>query len=454
MARLACMLVLWAVALLPTTAETLPAVKKDNPAVISAKLRKGSFPSTLQKRDTISAPALSDGSYLMNISIGTPPQPVGMVLDTLDTTFMVMYPGPNTNCSAHHHCEEMGYFDPRNSSTFATAEHNWEGLDDSFDGSDTVTVGGAKLSDVSLGLVTINDPYSYNLLGIGPDNRSFPYQLVDSGLISTPSFSAWRNPNTTNEGEIIFGGINSAKFNAPLHAFSFKDVISFPVHGIQIKLANGITSQTESNSQNSTITSTIPVARFPLYSRYITTNLPRAMTMDLYAALNLSSFQWENGYWPPPQVPCTRRSENHTIAFLIGNSTIPISWSAFLSEEYNDPDTCSFYITPSDDDKGSWTGVLGSLFLSNIYLAVDYNSMMVGIAPLNKNPGSDEILEMGTSSPQIPRAVGDFPPTVTAYAPAPTENPTTETSSGLAAMRTAAPGLLPGVVGAVVLAII
>lgn len=105
-----------------------------------------------------------------------------------------------------------------------------------------------------------------------------------------------------------------------------------------------------------------------------------------------------------------------------------------------------------------FVGTLGSSLLSHLYLAVDYNSMMVGIAPLNQSPGKDEILEIGTQAPQFPGGVGDFPEKVTAYAPAPTETVVTETSDGWAAMKTAGPAargyMLSGAAGALFLAVV
>ncbi|KAF9891567.1 hypothetical protein FE257_003578 [Aspergillus nanangensis] len=432
-------------ALLPATAQMIPTVYSDNPVVLSAKLSQGPPPS-LQKRDTVHATAFNERSYWMNISIGTPPQPVAMLVDTLSTSFTVMYPeDEHANCSDNHSCTQMGYFDPNSSSTFVGSEKYF---DESFRGYDAVTVGEATLSNTSLALVTINDPYVYNAIGLSPDVLSFPYRLVNNNLINTPSFSIWKSPNATNEGEILFGGINTAKFHPPLHAFPFEDIISLPVRGIELQLD----PRTASNASNSTLTSTFPVATYPLYSRYITTRLPLDTTLSIYTAFDIPAYQREDGYWPTPELPCPRRDENHTITFFIGDSAIPISWTEFISESYNDPTTCMFQISPSDDDEDAWPGVLGSPFVSNVYLAVDYNSMMAGIAQVNDSPGPDEILEMGTSSPQIPSAVGDFPASVTAYKPTPTETFATETSKGLAVMRTAAPGLVAGFAGVVAFA--
>lgn len=95
----------------------------------------------------------------MNISIGTPPQPVGLLVDTLTASFWVMYPeNEHANCSDNHYCMEMGYFDPERSSTFAGSDENSYYDKDTIRGHDVVTVGEATLSNASFWLGPINDP--------------------------------------------------------------------------------------------------------------------------------------------------------------------------------------------------------------------------------------------------------------------------------------------------------
>lgn len=473
----------WTAALLSASAAaegSIPLVKRDHPAVVSAKLHAAParpIPA-LQARDTISAPALKDlGGYNLNVSIGTPPQSLALLVDAQATGIHVLYPGADSMaCSEERYCSFYGQFDPRGSSSFASDEEDWrESRPESFTGLDTLTLGDSKVTNVSLGLVTVDGISSYSSIGIGPHNTSFVYQLVDRGLISTPSFSMWRDPvaevdveadpNDT-PGGIIFGGINAAKFNGPLHAFSFNGSVptmTVPVRGVQVHVdpaASFVSTANASTTGTTPINATFDETPFDLQTRYITSYFPHDTAMAIYAALNMTTTRRDDGYYPPPEIPCSRSSENHTITFLIGSSSFQIPWTAFLtSTNIPSKGQCYFQIQIPTEDAESpspYKGTLGSTILSYLYMAVDYNSMMVGLAPVNQNPGDDEILEIGTEAPQLPGAEGDFPETVSAYTPAPTtETVATETSDGWAAsMRTAAPGVLPAVAGAVLFGLI
>ncbi|KAL4886095.1 aspartic peptidase domain-containing protein [Aspergillus karnatakaensis] len=287
----------------------------------------------------------------------------------------------------------------------------------------------------------------------------------------------WRDPVTEVDveadpgdtpGGLIFGGINAAKFNGPLHAFSFRDsdpATTVPVRGVQVHVdpTASFVSTANTNSSNtitgSLINATFDETPFKLETRYITSEFPHDTAMAIYAALNMTTTRRDDGYYPSPEIPCSRSSENHTITFLIGSASFDIPWTAFLRPtNWPSNGQCHFHIGIPDDDTeypSLYKGTLGSTILSYLYMAVDYNSMMVGLAPVNQIPGDDEILEIGTAAPQLPGAEGDFPETVSAYSPAPTtETVATETSDGWAAsMRTAAP-VLPAVAGVVLFGLV
>ncbi|RDW76297.1 uncharacterized protein DSM5745_06289 [Aspergillus mulundensis] len=449
----------WTAGLLASAAAegSIPLVKRDHPAVVSA-------------------PAMKDlGGYWLNVSIGTPPQPLALLVDAQAAGISVLYPGAESvECSEERYCSFYGQFDPRNSSSFTSDEDHWREIRPRYiTGLDTLTLGDSRATNLSLRLNYVDGISSYSSIGIGPDNTSFVYQLVDRGLISTPSFSMWRDPVTELDveadpgdtpGGIIFGGINAAKFNGPLHAFSFKDsapTMTVPVRGVQVHVdPTASFISTPNSTTTAPINATFAETPFDLQTRYITSYFPRDTAMAIYAALNMTSTRRDDGYYPTPQVPCSRSAENHTLTFLVGSASFNIPWTAFLSPA-NIPSQgqCSFHITiPTDDDEypSPYKGTLGSTILSYLYLAVDYNSMMVGLAPVNRNPGDDEIREIGTEAPQFPGAEGDFPDAISAYTPAPTtETVATETSDGwAAAMRTAAPGVLPAAVGAVLFGLV
>lgn len=84
-----------------------------------------------------------------------------MLVDALDTGVTVMYAGSkNANCSEYRYCASYGQFDPRNSSSFSSNDEDWEDLPTFTTGFDRLTLGDVQATNVSLGLVAVDDPYS------------------------------------------------------------------------------------------------------------------------------------------------------------------------------------------------------------------------------------------------------------------------------------------------------
>jgi hypothetical protein len=98
------------------------------------------------------------GGYNLNVSIGTPPQSLALLVDAQATGIHVLYPGADSMaCSEERYCSFYGQFDPRGSSSFASEEEDWrESRPESFTGLDTLTLGDSKVTNVSLGLVTVD----------------------------------------------------------------------------------------------------------------------------------------------------------------------------------------------------------------------------------------------------------------------------------------------------------
>lgn len=91
------------------------------------------------------------------MTIGTPPQPVALLVDAQATNIEVMYPGlESENCSEYRYCAFYGQFDPRNSSSFSSDVKDWRELPDYFVGIDTLGVGESKPLNVSLELVPVD----------------------------------------------------------------------------------------------------------------------------------------------------------------------------------------------------------------------------------------------------------------------------------------------------------
>jgi hypothetical protein len=234
--------------------------------------------------------------------------------------------------------------------------------------------------------------------------------LVRQKLITSSSFSVWNTPETNDAG-IIFGGINTAKYHRHLHCFPMHlrpsglgPRVILPVSGVEVQFENG------TSEEDRRLNYGFPEGPFRVRTadkRNTVTSVPRDAVMQLYADLDI---EWDS-FYSRTLIPCARRTEDHILTFTIGNTTISTPWAAFISDadfSSDSSDMCSFDIHPMDEDNSdNLTGELGMNVIQNLYLVVDHDTEMACVAPLNPNPGPDEILEIGTGL-HVPDAVGSF----------------------------------------------
>ncbi|OQE38438.1 hypothetical protein PENCOP_c008G08628 [Penicillium coprophilum] len=427
-------------------------VQRDVPAVVGMDLYGREVSRPLMKRDTatLGTDMFNHISNTVNVSIGTPPQSVGMMVDFLTATFDVFYEDTRwtkSECREIRYCALYGSYNATKSTSNVTKEipNRWGDPYEEF--TDTVTLGGTKVKNVELRRLTI-EYGNYNSIGLSPNNESFPYQLVDRGLIRSPSFSLWGNSSEEGGAGILFGGINKAKYHGPLQAYSFNKTwgsVSIPLSKFQV--------QTESETPtNYTLSSSKP---YMLSAQYIITTLPKDAVLRMYQDYNISYVGWNDDDPQFGLLPCSRQyTETRTVSLFFGNATISANWSdLFVPWGSADSERCSFLIQPEDDLNSSYAGRIGTKFSERMYMTINYNNAFVGVAALNENPGPDDIVEIG-DGPEIPDAVGDFPTSIVPYKkPKPTVSMSTSTSTGLASMPTYMPGgMFVGVAGAALVA--
>ncbi|KOS36285.1 hypothetical protein ACN38_g12987 [Penicillium nordicum] len=432
------------------SAHTFPV--RDVPAIVGMDLYGSKISKPLQKRDTatLATNVLNETAYFINVSIGTPPQPIGMLVDLLTPEFYVITEETNyenSKCRENSLCTSFGSYNISESSSNSTKEipskYKWSSSPDTIR-TDIITIGGTQVKDVGLSLIKVTYE-SWNSIGLSPENTSFPYHLVNQDLIRSPSFSIWGNTSESGGAGILFGGINKAKYHGPLQAFGFNittGLVLLPLSRFQV--------QTDSNvPTNYNISSPKP---YKLSTQYITTTLPKDIVLQMYKDYNISFVGWEG---EDPQfglLPCSRRTQNHTVSLVIGDATISAPWSdLFRPWDSQYGERCIFLIQPEDEEDDTFAGTIGTSFSDHMYMAINYNNAFVGVAALNGNPGPDDIVEIG-DGPEIPDAVGDFPTSIVPYTK-PTPTASTSTSTGLASMPTyMSGGMFAGVAGAALVA--
>ncbi|KAL8724170.1 MAG: hypothetical protein Q9181_006947 [Wetmoreana brouardii] len=238
---------------LATAAALLPWTLAASPRVVSMDFVKAQNPKPrLQRRGTINTPLdnVDDLQYLANISIGTPPQPFIVQIDTGSSDLWI--PSYQSDLCQLGDCSQTGEFDDASSSSFSSSNDDFKisyGDGSRYLGylvSDTVSIGEASLENAVFGLVFRSadvpgdeDGVSTNgVWGISFENSEAgavidgdrPYTgivglMKKEGLISRMAYSLWLNdPGTTGKiskgnaaaGSILFGGVDSNKFDPPL----------------------------------------------------------------------------------------------------------------------------------------------------------------------------------------------------------------------------------------------
>ncbi|CAO3676145.1 unnamed protein product [Rhizopus stolonifer] len=217
--------------------------------------------TSFENRHVRSILANVDLAYLIQIHIGTPPQPFYLLLDTGSSSTWVPLEGCTNNCGYPYHSLQ-----PSRSSTFNTSYlpfsiHYGEGFSSGYYAKDTVTVNGVAIPEVNFAVSDYNDGEitmdgADGILGIGPDNLSLfdnpenkmiptlVTTMYDKGFISQKVFSVYFQPLWPGQqrinGEIVFGGveprhiIGDVKYVPVSSRKEYSDYWAADIHSIKV----------------------------------------------------------------------------------------------------------------------------------------------------------------------------------------------------------------------------
>lgn len=224
------------------------------PKVLSQKLARNqhaSSPADLDRRLAAHRKRQANGVtvplenniflYYTNITVGTPPQPFLVHLDTGSSDLWLNYANSDFCTSPQEPCDATGTYIANDSSTYEFVN---SGFQISYvDGSqsagdyarDTLTLfptpedGDEEVvipaQQFGIGYESSTDD---GILGIGymanevqvayggQPYPNLPQSLVDEGFINTNAYSIWLNDVGATEGELLFGGVDTAKYTGDL----------------------------------------------------------------------------------------------------------------------------------------------------------------------------------------------------------------------------------------------
>lgn len=372
------------------------------------------------------------------ISIGNPPQDVRVVVDTGSSDLWVLSSDnafcspPSSYIGLSPNCSEPITFNVNQSSTFVVntvllrlrlaltnnvfAQGLW--------GNDVVGISNATISNVTLGLALLSNA-TMGVLGLGPiggeatiatvqNGELWPtypnllMMLKQQGYIQSLSYSLYLNDGPGSSGQLLFGGVNTAKYKGNLALVPLLNN-SISLGGISKSLPLTLSVMLHGLSINTVdnykllVTCAMPAQ---LMSASDVSYMPTQFLIALGKTLGAL---WSPAFYGMI-VPC--KTSDHIIFDLSGvpvsvplkNMLSPIYKSKSSNGKILDPVTspgegalCKINILPSDAN----SIVLGNNFMRSIYLVFDLEHQQVGFAPLrsSNNTSNEDIMEISSSIP-------------------------------------------------------
>ncbi|KAK0748372.1 aspartic peptidase domain-containing protein [Apiosordaria backusii] len=341
---------------------TLPTQETKKGLLSFPVVHKRSQPLNLRKRDNVVALGnVSTLTYLLRLQIGTPPQPVEVVLDTGSFELWV---DPTCATAAtegqEEKCNASGRYVPSLSSTYV-------------DKNMTQHIGyGKGGAEIGYAVDNILVPGSSHGNGFNLHYNNLIDELHAQGITQSKAFSiALGGQYSEAGGVIIFGGVDTKKFSGKLHKFdNMPPQIEGSKEGpwrywVQMKSV-GVTTpdRVVSTYEYSTMPALLDTGS--TWS-YLPQHLFDSLQDDFNATLS------EDGSL---EVPCSTIDQPGTVDFTFGDLTIQVPYSEFISQL--EPGYCALGVLSR---KGSYDrAVLGDSFLRSAYVVFDQTNQHLYMA--------------------------------------------------------------------------
>ncbi|KAK7973979.1 hypothetical protein PG989_015827 [Apiospora arundinis] len=333
-------------------------------------------------------------SYLIELSIGTPGQPVKVAIDTGSSELWV-----NPNCKTsqstaqYQECLTNGQYDPSKSSTardldsgntipygIGTVEIEYVKDDVALPNS---TI---DLKNIQFGAATRSQDLNEGILGLSFGSKpptadlrynNFVDELVLQNVTDSRAFSvALGNQEASNGGVIIFGGIDTGKFTGKMTTVPIlgpQGGENLHRYWVQLKTI-GATMGGNSKKYDNSATAIVIDTGSSLST--LPANVVSAMVRDL----NGSQDRQGNVI-----VPCPSSStDDNTFDFDFGGVTIKIPYRHFVIQASSR--TCILGVQAATS---GGVMLLGDTFMRSAYVVFDQDNMQVGLAPY-ANCGENE----------------------------------------------------------------
>ncbi|RKF54455.1 putative aspartic-type endopeptidase opsB [Erysiphe neolycopersici] len=371
----------------------------------------------LRRRDVVKGNLDNkDTLYLLDVSLGTPPQNIKLHLDTGSSDLWVNTQKSTLCSSRSRPCTGAGMYSANASTTydFLASNFNISYVDGSGAEGDYVTdvlnLGGKSIGKFQFGVgYKSSSPqgilgvgYAINEVQIGRAGKrpylNLPLRMVSDGLIKSSAYSLWLNDLDASTGNILFGGVDTAQYIGQLQ--------TLPIQRVGGVYSEFLITMTGLSIGEKVIATNIAQAVL-LDSGSSLSYLPDDLTVALYNLMGAKYDENEGAAY----VPCAYAQSSITVDFSFSGPVIKVDMSELVipvtKVESEGPlvfgdgtPACLFGISPA----GSGSCVLGDTFIRSAYIVYDLENNEISIAQTNFNATENRIVEIGAGRKAVPDA--------------------------------------------------
>ena len=354
--------------------------------------------------------------YYADITLGTPGQQIQVSVDTGSSDLWVNS-ASSSLCSSSQGACQGGTYDQSSSSSarVINSDFNISYVDGSGAAGDyvgdTLEFAGITLDDFQFG-VGQDSASTMGVLGIsysvievqvnragGDEYPNLPQALVNSGHINSNAYSLWLNDLDASEGSILFGGVNTDKYEG--------DLTTVPVlgqDGIYYELAVAL-SDVQFGGKEMAGSDELPIA-VVLDSGTSLIYLPDDIVTNIYNEVNVVY----NGGTAYAYCEDANTDKNLTFTFSGKAINVPMN-ELYISagsnsqgqplQFQNGKEACIFGVAPT----GGSTPLLGDTFLRSAYVVYDLQNNEISLAQTHFNSTTDNVQEIVNGTTPVPGAV-------------------------------------------------